>query len=371
MEKIIAYAGNDVHQEFIKVAVYRGNEIAASIEKTIRNDKGQIQKFYKKLKKEYDIRACYEAGSCGYVFYRWLNEIEVKCEVIAPSLIPKRVGDRIKTDQRDAQNLGRLYRAGELVAVHVPSEEAEADRSVVRLRDQIRKEIHQSKQYILKFLQVRGLRYEGVKNWTQKHWDYVRKIKFENAEDQFTYRRYVEMLEYKLSELVGVEEKIKELAFSKKHEEVVKKLRCLRGVDILTAITFATEIIDCKRFSQPREIMAYLGLIPSQYSSGAKQRYGRITGTGNSRLRRILVEAAWHYRHPPRISKELKKRQEGQDLEVINYAWKAQKRLYKRFTDLGFRKNKKVAVVAVARELTGFIWSLMVNENNYSGIKTA
>lgn len=371
MRKIIAHVGNDVHQEFTKAALYEGNEQEPRIEKHIRTEKAEVQKFYKKLSNKYEIKACYEAGSCGYVFYRWLKEIGIECEVIAPSLIPKRSGDRIKTDKRDAKNLGRLYRAGELVAVHVPSEEDEAERGLVRLRSQIKKEVHQSKQYILKFLQTRGLTFKEGKNWTEKHWRYLRTIKFERSEEDFTYRRYIELLEYKEQELTGVEEEIVKLAMTKKYETGVNRLRCLRGVDVLTAVILITEIIDFKRFRRPTELMAYLGFVPGQYSSGSKRRDGQITGTGNSRARRILVEAAWHYRHPARLSRALKKRQEGQDLDVLNYAWKAQQRLHKRFNRLSFKKGSNIAVVAVARELTGFIWSLMVNKKDYSGLATA
>lgn len=371
MRKIIAHVGNDVHQEFTKAAVYEEGKQEPVIEKHLRTEKAEVQKFYKKISKRYEIKACYEAGSCGYVFYRWLKEIDVECEVIAPSLIPKRSGDRIKTDKRDAKNLGRLYRTGELVAVHVPSEEDEAERGLIRLRGQIKKKVHQSKQYILKFLQTRGLTFKEGKNWTERHWRYLRAIKFERAEEAFTYRRYIELLEYKQQELVGIEEEIEKLAMTEKYKLEVGKLRCLRGVDVLTAITLLTEIIDFKRFRKPTELMAYLGFVPGQYSSGSKRRDGQITGTGNSRARRILVEAAWHYRHPARLSKALKKRQEGQDLNVLNYAWKAQQRLHKRFTRLSFKKGSNIAVVAVARELTGFIWSLMVNKKDYSGLVTA
>jgi len=368
MKKTIAYVGNDVHQAFVTVALYEGDSREPKIEKEMRNEKIVVQKFYKKLRGKYEIRSCYEAGCCGYVFYRWLKEIGVQCEVIAPSLIPKRSGDRIKTDKRDAKNLGRLYRAGELVAVHIPDEESESERSIIRLRGQIKKEIHQSKQYILKFLLARGLAYKEGKNWTEKHWKYLRQIKFDQEGESFTYRRYIEMLEYKEQEISGVEEEIVKLSKIEKYKESVDKLRCLRGVDILTAMTLLTEITDFKRFSRPTELMAYLGLVPSQHSSGGKRCDGRITGTGNSRVRRILVESAWHYRHPPRISKVLKKRQEGQPLEVRTYTWKAQQRLYKRYNRLSYKKNKKVAVVAVARELTGFIWSLMINSKDYSGL---
>jgi len=235
MEKIIAYAGNDVHQAFIEATVYQANEHVPIIEKRLLNKKTTVQKFYKKLSRKYEIRACYEAGGCGYMFYRWLKELSIHCDVIAPSLIPKRSGDRIKTDKRDAKKLGKLHRAGELVAIHVPNEEEESNRGLVRLRGQIKKEMHQSKQYILKFLQIRGLVYKDAGNWTEKHWTYLRKLQFERKAEEFTYQRYLELLEYKMIELRSIESEIEKLAFSEKYEKRVSKLRCLRGVDIITA----------------------------------------------------------------------------------------------------------------------------------------
>jgi len=366
MEKIVAYVGNDVHQAFIEATVYQADEQVPIIEKRLLNKKINIQKFYKKLSRKYEIRACYEAGGCGYMFYRWLNELNIHCDVIAPSLIPKRSGDRIKTDKRDAKKLGKLYRAGELVAIHVPNEEEESNRGLVRLRGQIKKEMHQSKQYILKFLQIRGLVYKDGGNWTEKHWTYLRKLQFERKTEEYTYQRYLELLEYKMIELRSIESEIEKLAFSEKYEKRVRKLRCLRGIDVITAMTIITGVIDFKRFTRATKLMAYLGLIPSQYSSGDKQSYGKITATGNGEIRRVLVEAAWHYRNKPSIYRALRKRQEGQSMEVINYSWKAQRRLFKKFSKISFKRNKNVAVVAVARELTGFIWSLMVNEKEYS-----
>jgi transposase len=370
MRKIIAYVGNDVHQGFIRAAVYEGDQQEPIIEKELRNERLVVQKYYRKLSKKYEVRACYEAGGCGYVFYRWLKDLGIKCDVIAPSLIPKRSVDRIKTDKRDAKNLGRLYRAGELVSVHVPSEADESERSIVRLRSQIKKEENQSKQYILKFLQARGLTYKDGNNWTEKHWKYLRKIEFSLPGEEFTFRRYIEMLEYKQQELVGIDEEIVKLSKTEKYAAAVSKLKCFKGVEVVTALTVLTEIVDFKRFSRPTELMAYLGFVPGQYSSGGKRRDGKITCAGNKRVRRILVETAWHYRHAPRSSKVLQKRQEGQSLDVINYAWKAQKRLHKKFNQLSYKKNKNIAVVAVARELVGFIWSLMINDKNYSALST-
>ena len=366
MRQTIVYAGNDVHQDFIEVAVYREDESEPFIEKRLANDKSLVQKFYKNLVADYDVRACYEAGGCGYVFYRWLKEVGAKCEVIAPSLIPRRSGDRIKTDKRDAKKIGKLYRSGELTRVHVPNETEEADRALVRLREQILKELNQSRQYILKFLQLRGHRFEGD-HWTQKHEFYLRKLKFENVHEQFVFDRYMSMLEFKKIELQEIENGIKKLSMSKEYEQRVKKLRSFRGIDTLSAMTIVTEVIDFKRFGGAKEFMGFIGLVPSQHSSGGTRRVGSITGTGNSRLRRVFVEAAWHYRHRPAVTKSLKERQEGVSIEVKEYSWKAQQRLSKKYWRLLNRKEKNIVTVAVARELSGFVWSLMIRENGFSG----
>ncbi len=366
MKKQTLYIGNDVHKDFIRIAVFREQENETLFEKTIKNDKKLIQKIYERLYREYKIEACYEAGVGGYVMYRWLKEIGIESAVIAPSLIPKRSGDKIKTDSRDARNLAKLYRAGELTQVHVPTEQEEADRCIIRLREQIKKKIHQSKQHILKFLQTKGIVYREGKNWTEKHWWFLKKIILATEEELYVYKRYLSMLEGELMELRCIEERIEKLAQSERYVKSVNRLRCLKGIDTLSAITIICEVVDFDRFAKPSHLMGYFGLTPSQYSSGNTHRMGKITATGNKRVRQLLVESAWHYRHRPNISKELQKRQKDQNSEVIEYAWKAQKRLNQKFINLGNRKNKNVAAVAVARELSGFIWSLMVNKTKYA-----
>ena len=365
MKQTIVYAGNDVHQDFIEVAVYRADENDPFIEKSLLNNKAAVQKFYKRLTDEYDVRACYEAGACGYVFHRWLKDTGACCDVIAPSLIPKRSGDRIKTDKRDARKIGRLYRSGELTAVHVPNESEEADRALVRLREQILKEVNQSKQYILKFLQLRGYHYDGS-NWTQKHEVFLRGIKFGNDHERFAFDRYLSMLEFKKIELREVDARIHELSTSTRYAQEVAKLRSFRGIDVISAMSIITEVIDFKRFGEARSFMGFLGLVSSQHSSGGNQRLGAITKTGNRRLRRIFVEAAWHYRHKPAVTNKLKDRQEAVSVEIQEYSWQAQQRLSKKFWRLAGRKNVNVAVVAVARELSGFVWSLMSRETAFS-----
>lgn len=326
------------------------------IEKTIRNERKVVERFYKRLAREYEVRACYEASGNGYVFYRWLKEINIKCEVIAPSLIPKKSGDRIKTDKRDARKLGRYYRSGELTTIHIPSEKEESCRGLVRLREQIKKESKHSKQYILKFLQARGLVYRDGTNWTVKHRKYLKGLKFEIKMDQRVFNEYLMLLEYKEESLRKIDIEIFELAHGEEYKERAEKMMMLKGVKETTAMGIITEVVDFKRFSKPRELMAYLGLIPSEHSSGEARQQGKITKTGNTRVRRLLVESAWHYRHRPTVIK----RAEQQKDEIWMIAQKAQKRLYTKYWRLMNKgKCSTKAATAVARELTGFIWAIM------------
>ena len=358
--KSIAYVGNDVHQNTITMAVFKDHEGEPFLVKTLKNDKRPVQKFYLRLKRDYDIQACYEASGCGYVFYRWLKEIGIKCAVIAPSSIAQRKGRRIKTDKRDARSLGQKYRNGDLSVVHVPEEKEEAARSLTRLREQMMKQQKQTKQYVLKFLQLRDLVYREGDNWTQKHWIYLQRLEFNNETERFVFNTYLQKLEHMGMELRLINEKINEMAFSETYADAVGKLRCFRGIDTITAISLITEIIDFKRFGSAREIMAFLGLVPGQDSSGDIKKYLGITKIGNRRVRRLLVESAWHYRHRPAITDSLKKRQQGQPQEVISHSWKAQKRLHNKYARLFMRgKKKQQIIVAVARELIGFVWSVM------------
>lgn len=373
MKKSIAYVGNDVHKETISVAVYDEDKKEPVLEKTIRNGKINVLKFYKKLSKKYEIRACYEAGCNGYTLHRWLKEIEIKCDVISTLSIPQKAGEKKKkTDKRDAKKLGRLYKIGELDTIHIPEEKEEAVRNITRLREQIVKQIKQTKQYILKFLLAKGLVYRDGTNWTQKHWRYLRGIKLEDQTEQYVLDRYLAMLECSLLEEARVMRKIEEIVETKEYKEKVAKLKCLKGINTVTALSLIAEIIDFKRFNNPRALMSYLGLVPGEQSSGEKEKKLGITKQGNNRVRRLLVEAAWHYRHRPYVSRELKKRCEGQNLEVIDYSWLAQQRLNKRYMALTYRgKNSKKIVVAIARELSGFIWTLMVKNGAYDTRKSA
>jgi transposase len=240
------------------------------------------------------VTACYEAGGCGYVLQRKLQEWGVSCEVIAPSLIPKRSGDRRKTDKRDARKLARLYRAGELTPIRIPSEADERVRSLIRSRCVFTREILKSRHYVLKLLQSRGRVYRQGKNWTRAHWDWLRKLELP-GEDHFVLQSYVALLEVKLAQREEIDRRIEAISLSEPYAEPVARLRCLRGIDTLSAMTLVVEIGDVRRFATPRHLMGYLGLTVSESSSGAgPQTMGGITKAGNAHCRRVLVEASWH-----------------------------------------------------------------------------
>jgi transposase len=295
------------------------------------------------------------------VLHRWLKDLGIQCSVIAPSLIPVQPGNRIKTDKRDARKLARLYKAGELTAVHIPSEEEESMRSLVRCRETLVKEVVQSKNYVLKFLRLRGLAFHGSKsNWTQKHWGWLKGLAFEGA-DREVFAEYLALLEYKLGRLAALNQRLEEVARSDRYREAVGRLCCLRGIAVKNAMGLLAETIDFGRFGSPRRLMAYYGIIPQEDTSGPNRRQGGITKTGNARCRRIMIEAAWHYQHKPGLSQALKERQLGQPPAVVAHSWKAQHRLHKKFWRIAVRKERQKAVVAVARELAGFIWAIMTD----------
>ena len=361
MAQSTLFVGVDLHQDSVTMVVLA--EAAAECEepRTLPNDLVKLRKFFARLAKRGEVRACYEASGCGYVLQRAMTAWGLACEVIAPSLIPQRSGDRRKTDKRDAAKLARLYRAGELTPIRIPDEAEEQVRSLVRCRETMTREILKSRHYVLKLLQARGHVFREGKNWTAKHWAWLRKVELEGA-DRIALRTYLELLEHKLIQRDSLDVEIETIAFSDVYCNRVGRLRCLRGIDTLTAMTLLTEIGDVRRFASPRQLMGYLGLTVSESSSGSVERRGGITKTGNARARRVVVESSWHYRRPPRSSIKLRKRQEGQPSAVVQHAWRAQKRLHKKFEALAYRMAPAKAVVAVARELVGFIWAVLQDD---------
>lgn len=364
MDKPIQFVGVDLHQDTVSVAVLPEGAPECRRVETMASDPARLRRFFRGVEKAGPVHACYEASSCGYVLHRSMTKWGIPCDVVAPSLIPKRPGDHVKTDRRDAARLAHLLRAGELVPIRIPTEEEERVRSLVRARAALTREILASRHYILKLLQTRGHSYRAGANWTQGYWTWLRSLTLE-GEDVFTLGTYVELLEHKLALRQRIDDRLSELARTDPWEGVVGRLCALRGVKTLTAMTLATEVGDVRRFPTARSFMAWLGLNVTEYSSGGTERRGGITKAGNKQCRRILVEAAWHYRRPPRVGKELEGRLQGQPEAVRLHAMRAQRRLYRRFRSLEQRKVSKVAITAIARELAGFVWALMRGEEQH------
>lgn len=350
--------GMDVHRDSIALAVVRGGSQEAELEQTLPNDPRKVVRFFQRLRTRGPVEACYEASACGFVLKRLLDDWKVPCEVVAPSLIPQCPGDRRKTDRRDAVKLARLYRAGQLTAVRVPTEAEERVRGAVRCRETLSREVHRSRQYILKHLLARGLAYRDSGNWTLGHWRWLRTLRLE-GQDQAVLDTHLALLEFKQSLLQHADDALEALSRTHPYREPVARLRCLRGIDTLGAMTLVCEIGDVRRFATPRHLMGYVGLTVSEHSSGPRQKYGGITKAGSGRLRRILIEAAWHCRWPPRISAKLRERLREQPPQLAAHCIRAQDRLHRRYLKLQDRKEKVVVATAVARELVGFVWAVM------------
>jgi transposase len=358
MKSTTLWVGLDVHKESISVAVFERDRPGRPCV-TIPNEPTQIRKLFSRLKKEGEVHACYEAGSCGYEVYRQLAAMGIACDVVAPGLIPVRVGDRVKTDRRDAEKLARLFRAGELTSIRVPTEVEEALRDLIRCREDAREDVLRQRHHVLKFLLRHGRVFRETKHWTLAHWVWLRAQRFDEPLAQFVFTEYMATLEKTLARITTLDQEIAKQGEKEPYKALVGRLRCLRGIDTLSAMALIAEICDFARFEHPRELMAYLGLVPSERSSGGKQRRGSITKTGNGHARRIFVEASWHYRHAPAHSKTMKARWEGQPQAVVDHAFKAQERLHRRYVRLTSRgKPSQVAIVAVARELCGFVWAV-------------
>ena len=357
------YLGMDVHKESVTIAVLPADATAPTRVERLPNDLIKLKRFLERLASGGEVRACYEASGAGYVLQRALHEWGYGCEVIAPSLIPTKPGTQRKHDKHDAVQLARLYRAGELTAVRIPSEAEERIRDVVRCRETFQREALKSRHYILKFLARRGFVYRDGTNWSHKHFVWLRHLASSNSplapEDAFVYREYLALLEYKTARRDEMDRQIEALALTPSLATAVAHLQCFRGLQVHGAMVLASELVDWRRFETPGQLMAYLGLVPREDSSGPRERRGSITKAGNTHCRHVLVQAAWTYRHKPRIGAALKARQQGQPARVITHAWKAQHRLHKLYQHLTYRKAPQIAAVAVARELVGFLWAVM------------
>jgi len=326
----------------------------------VENRPATIERTIKKLGKRYNrLHVCFEAGPTGYGLYRQVRDLGHDCTVIAPALIPKRSGDRVKTNRRDAVTLARLHRAGELTGVWVPDVVHEAVRDLVRAREAGADDLRRKRQQLLSFLLRHGRIYEGSSHWTIAHRRWLARESFEHAAQQIVFQEKIDAIEDAGQRLYRLDEQLRAVAPTWSMAPVVEAYQAMRGVSFLVAVTFAAEIGDVRRFDTPPKLMAFLGLVPGERSTGDTVRRSGVTLAGNRRARRALVEAAWTYRYPARVSETLRRRLEGLPKTVRDIAWKAQVRLcarYRRLSATG--KKPPVVVVAIAREMAAFLWAI-------------
>jgi transposase len=361
--KNVRFIGLDVHAETIAVAVAEAGGEVRSLG-TIPNRAESVGRLIRKLGKAEQLRVCYEAGPTGYVLYWQLSELGVKCEVVAPTLVPVKAGDRVKTDRRDAQKLARCYRAGDLTAVWVPDGAHEALRDLVRARLAGKRDQLRARNRLGKFLLRHGRRPpEGSAAWSMKHLAWVRRQCFEQAAQQATLVDYLHEVEHAAERILRLERSIDTAieTLPEKMRAVIEALQSLRGIAKVSAVSIMAELGEVSRFAHPRQLMGYSGIVSREHSSGERIRRGAISKAGSAHLRRIVVEAAWAYRHRPGLGPRLQARQRDQSEEIKAMAWKAQHRLHARYAKLLAKgKAKQQVITAVGRELLGFIWAIGV-----------
>jgi transposase len=359
--KNIRYLGLDLDSEKIAVAVAEpGGEVRSL--GAIPYQEDAVRRLVKKLGPASRLRACYEAGPHGYSLYWQLSKLGVHCDVVAPTLVPVKSGDRVKTNRRDAEKLARCYRSGDLTAVWVPDAAHEALRDLVRARETAKKDQLRARHRLGKFLLRRGLRAAaGVESWTAKHLLWIKTLRFEQAAQEATFLDYLHEVEHAAERVKRLEQAIDHAIESAPAEmqALIAGLQALRGIRKVSAATIVAEVGPLSRFSRPKQLMGYSGMVSSEDSTGSSVRRGAITKTGNAHLRRIIGEAAWAYQHRPAMSPVLKKRQEGLSEEVKEIAWKAQHRLCSRYRRLMAKgKLRQKVATAIGRELLGFVWAI-------------
>ncbi len=372
----VRFLGLDVHADTIAASVAEPDGEVRPLG-IIPNRLESVRKLVAKLGPANQLKACYEAGPTGYVLYWQLTALGVPCQVIAPSLVPVKAGDRVKTDRRDAAKLARSYRAGDLTPVWVPDAAHEALRDLVRAREDAKQDQLRARHRLNKFLLRHGqCPPETVKkSWTQKYMTWIKeKVHFDQPALEATLLDYVHEVDH-MAERIELLEKSIDVAIEKAPAEmraVIEALQALRGVAKITAVSIVAEVGTLSRFEKPRQLMGYSGLVSSEFSSGNRIQRGHITKTGNAHLRRVIMEAAWAYQRRPWVGGALLKRQQGLDQEVKDLAWKAQWRLHHRYNKLAARgKNKNQIVTAVGRELLGFIWAIAVRTESRASARVA
>lgn len=353
------YLGLDVHKDSISVGVLNPGAERVDVER-IFADEESVRRLVGRFPDRRLLRVCYEAGPTGYDVARLLSSMGVRCEVIAPSMIPKAPGDRVKTDSRDCRRLARLHRAGELTAIRVPTMSEEAVRDLCRGRSDMVEDLTRARNRLTKFLLRHSRVWRGGANWTIKHEAWLAAQHFDEPAMQTTFEHYLAVLAERSAQLAAIDADLVTWADTEPFRDPVARLAAYRGVSRLGALCLQAEVCDWRRFSRASALMGFVGLVPSEYSSGASTHRGHITKAGNTHLRHQLVEAAWSYQHRPNVGPRIAKRHDGLPPEVVARAWAAQLRLCGRFRHLAAHKNtKSVVAAAVARELAGFLWAEM------------
>jgi transposase len=360
VKQVTTFVGIDAHKKDLFIAMLSGDQ-STPVTWQLANEPNAVRRLVRKLEREAPgpVRACYEAGPCGYALQRQMTTTRVRCQVIAPALVPRKPGERVKTNRRDARKLVELLRAGLLTEVRPPTPEEEAVRDLCRGRDDARTDLQRCRHRLGKLLLRRGLHYSG-RNWTRAHRQWMASLTWTHAAERVVVEDYLLAIDQVAARLSELDVRLTAIAQTDPYREPVAWLRCFRGIDTLTAILILAELHDFRRFQAPRALMAYLGLVPGEDSTGEKHRRGPITRTGNSVVRRLLVETAWHYQHRPAVGVGLARRRKGQPGRVIAIADKAQQRLCRRFRKLAAEhKPAPKIVVAIARELAGFLWAAL------------
>jgi len=362
MHEPTTFVGMDVHKQDIAVAMLVEGQ-PGPVQWQVANEPAAVRRLGQKLRREggASVHCVYEAGPCGYALQRQLQQLGLTCDVVAPSMIPIRPGERIKTDRRDARKLAELARGQLLTVVRPPTEDEEAVRDLCRGRDDARLDLMRARHRLGKFLLRRGRVFgTGSRAWSQAHRWWLGTQVFERTAERVMFEDYLLAVEQTSARRRSLELHLEDIAREPRYVEAVGWLRCFRGIDTITAITLIAELHDFRRFRSPSQLMAYLGLVPSEYSSGPRQQRGGITRTGNRHVRRLLIEAAWHYRHKPHVSEKLAQRRHGQPVTMIALADRAQLRLCRRYRRMERRgKHPTKIVTAVARELVGYLWAAL------------
>ena len=359
----ILFIGLDTHKEFVEVAYIEDNRGAQPIHfGRISSAKTAIKKLIRQFESKYPhatLHFVYEAGPCGYWIYRLITSLGHCCYVVAPSLIPKKPGERVKTDKRDALKLAKLLKSEDLTPIYVPEPEDEAIRDLSRAREVAMKDLKDAK-YQLKALLLRNnINYAGTANWSLKHLRWLTELVLPHPAQQIVLQEFIQTINERTARLERLDNELTHHVYQWRYYPVVKAIQAMRGVRLLVAAGVVAELGDLTRFDHPRKLMSYLGLVPSEHSSGGKRHIGAITKCGNGRARRLLVEGAHSYRHAANISTELQKRQEGLPKQIIDIAWKAQLRLCKRYKKLINKgKHYNLVVTAIAREMIAYIWAI-------------